>query len=177
MKLLVIGLGNPGKKYQTTRHNSGFIVLDEIAKHNDLVWKNQAKIKSSYCTLEDYIFLKPQTFMNKSGQAVGQSLSYFKMESSQICIIHDDADIDLLEHKVQFGRQAAGHHGIEDVIKHLGTNDFWRIRIGVGRPEERSFDIEDWVLSNYSHEELEHLKKLVPVLEKELENIKSSLRL
>lgn len=177
MKLMIVGLGNPGEKYQESRHNCGFIVVDEITSKESLGWQKKTKIKSLYTTKGDFIYLKPQTFMNKSGEAVGKALSYFKIRPQQLCLIHDDADIEKLQYKVQFGKQAAGHNGVDDVIAHLGTSDFWRVRIGIGRPEKGSFDLEQWVLSGLSPQELEDLKELSTQIEKELENIKSRLRL
>jgi PTH1 family peptidyl-tRNA hydrolase len=174
MKFLVAGLGNPGQKYQDTRHNSGFIILDEIAAQKELSWKKSLKISGYYAADNDFYFLKPETYMNHSGQSVSQALSYFKLSAINLCLIHDDADIAKLQFKVQFGRQAAGHHGVEDVIKHLGTEQFWRIRLGLGRPQEKTFDLEKWVLKRYLPEDLEALKKLAPIITRELQKIKSS---
>lgn len=174
MKFLVVGLGNPGSKYHGTRHNSGFIVLDEIVKDRGLSWKRLTKVSGYYAADSDFYYLKPQTFMNHSGQAVSQALSYFKIEPRNLCVVHDDADIAKLEFKLQFGRQAAGHHGVENIIEHLGTEQFWRIRVGLGRPEKNIFEIEKWVLRKYSSEDLANLKKLALKIDTELTNIKSS---
>lgn len=174
MKLLIVGLGNPGDNYKKTLHNTGFMVVDELADFEQAKWQNKSKLNGFYASSNDYHFLKPETYMNKSGLAVSKALAYFKLEPGQLCVIHDDLDLNKLEYKVQFGRQSAGHRGVEDVINSIGTNQFWRIRVGIERPENDAYEIEDWVLSDYSPDDLEALKTLVPKIREDIKKIKSS---
>jgi PTH1 family peptidyl-tRNA hydrolase len=131
---LIIGLGNPGKKYEKTRHNVGFMVLDELAGGEK--WGESKKVKAQYIKMrmgdENVELLKPQTFMNESGRAVAYAANKNGVSPADILVIHDDVDIPLGEIKIQEGRGAAGHNGVKSIIQHLGTKDFTRIRVGVG---------------------------------------------
>ncbi len=167
MKKLIVGLGNPGTKYKYTRHNTGFIVVDSIAAdYGAKKWIESAKFDAKYIklTLEngDIVFLlKPQAFMNESGKSVQSFVKYNDIPTENIAIIHDDLDLPLLEIKKQKEAGSAGHNGVENIIQKMGTKDFWRIRIGIGRPKNKNVDISDWVLSNFSSEELNDLLKKV----------------
>ena len=133
---LIIGLGNPGKKYAKTRHNLGFMAVDALAKKWKLKWRTDKKtatlktLKTSGNT--EMILAKPLTFMNESGLAVKKLASSVKLLASSIYLVHDDVDLELGQIKLSRGRGAAGHHGVESVIKHLGTQDFYRLRLGIG---------------------------------------------
>ena len=138
----IIGLGNPGSQYDSTYHNAGWLALDFLiqssrSKIESLKFKKYGSFQ--YLKTEDYIFIKPQTFMNESGKAVLAAMKYFsaknrKIKPGEILVIHDDSDIELGKLKLSFGQRAAGHHGVESIIKNLKTKDFWRIRIGI-RPK------------------------------------------
>ncbi|MEK7624712.1 MAG: aminoacyl-tRNA hydrolase [Patescibacteria group bacterium] len=157
---LIIALGNPGPEYATTYHNAGWLALDFLIQNLKLKAENfpsetgrslTEKFKKhdsfQYLKTKDYIFIKPQTFMNESGKAVAAALKYFsakdkssangKIKFEEILIIHDDSDIELGKIKISFGQGAAGHHGVESIIKNLKTKKFWRARIGI-RPEASS---------------------------------------
>ncbi len=168
MKKLLVGLGNPGKKYENSRHNVGFMIIDHLVQERGLVWEKNKKIKGELVKGKDYFFLKPGTYMNLSGEAVRGVRSYFKFTAKDLYLIHDDVDIEPFTFKLQFGKEAAGHHGVEDIIKHLKTNQFWRIRVGIGRPESNSYDIEDWVLTNFSYDEHEKILKLAEDIDQKL---------
>jgi len=116
--MLIIGLGNPGKKYEKTYHNAGFLFIDY------LTGKNPA---------DDLILLKPTTFMNESGKSVKEALKRFSVKPEEILVVHDDSDIELGKYKISFGRNSAGHRGVESIIKSIGTKNFRRLRIGIGK--------------------------------------------
>jgi PTH1 family peptidyl-tRNA hydrolase len=147
---LIIGLGNYGKKYEKTRHNYGFFVIDEFAKRNDF-----PEFKSTLFSLlsikGDIILAKPQTYMNNSGKAVKAIADYYKIEPENIIIIHDDADIDIGKIKEDQNRGSAGHNGIKSIIELLGTKNFKRLRMGINN----SFNspLEDIVLKKFNKEE------------------------
>ena len=175
MKLLV-GLGNPGEKYENTRHNAGFVVLDTLLKkYEDLdktFWetdkKNHALTKKITIAGESVLLVKPMTFMNDSGRAVLAVSSYYKILSEDIIVIHDDIDLPLGKERIRFGGGAGGHHGVESIIEHLKTDKFLRVRLGIGTSErqedksnkKRAF-IEDYVLSVFPAQEKGKLKTMV----------------
>ena len=143
--MIIIGLGNPGKKYEGTRHNVGYMIIDQLKKEE----------------LGDFILAKTDTFMNLSGQAVKKLTKNYKLKTKNLIVIHDDIDIPIGESKMQKGRGAAGHKGVQSVIDALGTNDFWRTRIGIcpktGKPE----NVEKFVLQKFTKEELEILERVI----------------
>lgn len=166
---LVVGLGNPGDKYKYTRHNVGFIVLDYLAQFNNLTWEHNKKVRGEFASFraggeKGVIFLKPLTYMNNSGDSVKQALSYFSVGIKDLLVIHDDVDLGPFVVKKVFNVSSAGHHGVEDIIKKLGTQEFERIRIGVGRPKgkagESIYNVENYVLSDFSSQELEKLREI-----------------
>ena len=167
-KKLVVGLGNPGPKYEKTRHNAGFIVVDAFAEKLGLRWKENERLQSMVAVGSDFVLLKPQTFMNLSGQAVRAASLYYKLYPEDVIVVHDEVDFESKTFKIQFNAGSAGHHGVENIIDMLGTREFWRMRIGVGRPEEAKFKVEDWVLSNLSEDELDYVESLLGELEKHL---------
>ena len=157
---MIVGLGNPGEKYVKCRHNTGFIILDKFVEDKNLEWKESEKFESEISEYEDYLLVKPQTFMNNSGRAVSKLANFYKINPKDIIIIHDDVDIPFGSVKNQVGKNAAGHHGVEDIIEKLGTKDFARIRVGVGKPENRNIPVDEWVLQNFSDNEFEDVKKI-----------------
>ena len=170
MKFLIVGLGNPGTQYRKTKHNTGFIIVDEIVKMQEGVgWKEEKKFKAQIAQGNEIIFLKPLTFINLSGESVSKVVSFFKVAPENIVVIHDDVDFPLLEWKLQLSKDSAGHNGVEDIVQRLGTNDFWRVRVGVGRPEDKKFDVEDYVLSIFKDEDLEKVEKLSSEIWAEIE--------
>ncbi|OGH84595.1 MAG: aminoacyl-tRNA hydrolase [Candidatus Magasanikbacteria bacterium RIFOXYA2_FULL_44_8] len=166
---LIIGLGNPGKEYMRTRHNAGFLALDELAKQLECTtsdWKESKKAKALYCktTIDgtSVELLKPQTFMNDSGISVAYAAKNHNLKPTNIIVIHDDKDIPLGEYRDQTDRSAAGHNGVKSIIEHLGTQNFRRIRIGVATPEMAKYDDKaDFVLGKFSKEEFIILNKIL----------------
>lgn len=159
---LIVGLGNPGKKYELTRHNIGFKILDSLISFpnfEQLSFKENNKFHGIMAKNQNIILLKPSTFMNNSGQAVRAVAEYFKINSKNILIIHDDLDIDFGNIKIQQGRSAAGHNGVSSIISHLGNNDFWRLRFGVAGESRGQIPGNKYVLSKFSAEEETNLSE------------------
>lgn len=157
---LIVGLGNPGEKYSKTRHNVGFTLLDKYVQEKGLTWKKDKKFKAEIAKDEKVMFAKPQTFMNKSGESVAKMVEYFNIELKDLYVVHDDVDLEFAQVKHHFGRGSAGHKGVQNVMDILKSSDFWRIRVGVGRPENPEIDTDDWVLQNFKDEKLEKILDL-----------------
>lgn len=174
---LVVGLGNPENKYIGTRHNLGFEVLDELVKKLNLAdWSKEAKFKSELIKTQDLILVKPQTYVNNSGMAVCQLADYYKIKPENIVIIHDELDLPLGKIKVRIGGAAAGHHGVESVINILGTDQFIRIRLGIGNlrtqsseHKGQSLSAEKFVLEQFTHSEKPQVKHMIKQAIKALE--------
>ena len=149
--LLLVGLGNPGSKYEKTRHNIGFMALDEIARSQNLsAWRGrfQSAAAEGMIGTEKVLALKPQTYMNLSGQAVGEAMRYFKLPASQVVVLYDDLDLALGKVKAKRGGGHAGHNGIKSMIQHCGA-DFWRVRLGIGHPGDKA-QVTNYVLSEFA---------------------------
>jgi PTH1 family peptidyl-tRNA hydrolase len=155
MFFLIVGLGNPGKTYQRTRHNLGFQVVDRLAEQHDIK-VGQKKFKGQFGSgsIGDrrVCLLKPQTYMNLSGGAVAEAVNYHKVPLEQVLIAHDDVDLELGRIQVKFGGGHGGHRGLQSVIESLAVDDFARIRVGVNRPDGEG-DVSDYVLEPFSKAE------------------------
>lgn len=167
MTKLLVGLGNPGEKYRNSRHNTGFIVLDAFVHAQGLSWTTNKKVLSEICREKEVVLLKPQTFMNDSGQAVSKALSYFSVLPEDLIVVHDEVDLEPLQLRVSKDASSAGHRGVQSIIDWVGTQDFTRIRVGVGRPRrlqgtpaENNQQVEKYVLEDFLPDELEAVKKL-----------------
>lgn len=147
---LIVGLGNPGKEYEATRHNAGFWWVDELARAHGSSFRADAKFHGLIAKVtlhgHEVHLLKPQTFMNVSGRAVGAVAQFYKLEPAQILVVHDELDLPPGSVKLKLGGGHGGHNGLKDIITHLGTRDFWRLRIGIGHPGERT-EVVDYVLN------------------------------
>jgi len=187
---LIVGLGNPGPKYQNTRHNLGFMVLDKLAKKltpaGKTNWRFEQKSNSLILPVNSELVLaKPQTFMNASGFAVKNLITNYPITNySSLWLVHDDVDLPLGKLKIRFGGGSAGHHGVESIIQQLGTDEFWRIRVGIGKPiqnskfppnrrVQNSKSVEEYVLEEFGENELGELKNM---LKKAVEAIKLALK-
>lgn len=156
-RLLLVGLGNPGKRYVNTRHNAGFQALDYFARAHGLVIRTE-KMQGEYCTAmisgRKVLLLKPMTFMNRSGECVRAFVDYFHITPGNILVIHDDLDLSPGRLKMVRGGGAGGHNGIRSLIEHLHTNDFSRLKIGIGHPrdnrETAAIPVEQYVLAPFS---------------------------
>jgi PTH1 family peptidyl-tRNA hydrolase len=172
---LILGLGNPGPRYELTRHNAGFLVLDNLADKYKIKL-TQHKYRSLYGKGEiegfPVILAKPMTYMNESGKAVKALLSAFNLSSEQILVTHDDIDLPLGKIKTKLKGGDGGQLGVRSTIETLGTREFYRVRIGVDRPEDRE-DIVDYVLSPFTEEESGLLND---VMNKAVQTIEAALR-
>lgn len=147
---LVVGLGNPGEKYAKNRHNVGFMVIDEILKQYVAGPQFNKKFDAIVYSLDkNRLLVKPQTFMNASGRAVNRIVNFYKVKPQGLLVVHDDVDLEFGEIKHQFGRGAAGHKGVESVVEALGSDQFNRVRVGIGRPTG-PVEVDDFVLQNFS---------------------------
>ncbi len=153
---IIVGLGNPTSKYDGTRHNVGFHVIDLIAdKYNINVdgKKNKAYIGKGMIEGQKVILVKPQTYMNLSGESVGGLVDYFKIdETSELIVIYDDISLDVGQLRIRKKGSAGGHNGIKNIIAHLGTQEFLRIKVGVGE-KPKHYDLADYVLGHFSKAE------------------------
>ena len=156
LDLLVAGLGNPGREYEQTRHNVGWLVLDEFARRHGGSWRSKFSGSLAEVRLGDarLALLKPETYMNESGRSVGAAERFFKVEPPQLLVVHDDVDLEPGRLQARAGGGLAGHNGLGARAQHLGSQDFLRLRIGVGRPGRGDRrPVSDWVLSPFSAEE------------------------
>lgn len=152
---IIVGLGNPGKKYENTRHNAGFDAIDKFADENGIKidkLKHKALIGEGRIGSEKVILVKPQTYMNLSGESVLSISQFYKVESENIVVLYDDIDLDIGKLRIRKKGSAGSHNGMKSIIKCLGTEDFPRVRIGVSRPPE-GWDLADYVLSRVSKEQ------------------------
>jgi PTH1 family peptidyl-tRNA hydrolase len=156
LDLLVVGLGNPGREYERTRHNAGWLALDELARRHNGSWRSKFSGSLAEVRVGDakVALLKPETYMNESGRSVGAAARFFKVTPEQVLVVHDDVDLESGRLQARSGGGLAGHNGLRSLAQHLGSQDFLRLRVGVGRPgrgDQRS--VADWVLSPFSPEE------------------------
>jgi len=156
LDLLVAGLGKPGREYERTRHNAGWLVLDELARRHGGSWRSKFSGSLSEVRLGDarLALLKPETYMNESGRSLGAAARFFKVEPEQVLVVHDDVDLETGRLQARAGGGLAGHNGLRSLAQHVGSQDFLRLRIGVGRPgrgDPRS--VADWVLSPFAPED------------------------
>lgn len=154
---LIVGLGNPGREYEDTRHNAGFWWVDEFARAHQFVFRSEAKFhgQAARGTMQahEIFLLKPQTFMNVSGRGVGALAQFYKITPDQILVVHDELDLPPGAAKLKLGGGPGGHNGLKDIIAHLGTRDFWRLRIGIGHPGDRA-EVSNYVLNAPRREEM-----------------------
>lgn len=175
---LIIGLGNPGEKYTGTRHNAGFMFVDILR----LKWsfpdfefqkKFNAQISHGKFQQKEIVLIKPQTFMNSSGETVKKILYFYKLTPESLLVIHDDLDIMNGKYKVAVNSSSAGHNGAQNIIDQLGTQEFQRVRIGIGQTKEEALvcriDAHDFVLEKFSQEEMEKIKSIEPIIMEEIE--------
>ena len=161
---MIVGLGNPGKEYKDTRHNVGFLVLDNYLE--DASWKE--KFSANYyidnINCEKVLFVKPLTYMNLSGDAVVQFVNYYDIELDDILVIHDDLDLPFGKYKIKVDSSAGGHNGIKSIINRLGSQDFARLKIGISH--DRSIDTKDYVLGKFSKADKELFEGMLPTFKK-----------
>ena len=159
LDLLVVGLGNPGREYAQTRHNVGWMVVDELARRHDGSWKGKFNGRIAEIRIDDHrvALLKPETYMNESGRSVSAAARFYKVEPDAVLVVHDEGDFDLGRLQARKGGGLAGHNGLRSIAQHLKSQDFLRLRIGVGRPERGDpRPLADYVLSSFApHDDAE----------------------
>lgn len=174
---LIVGLGNPGEKYEGTRHNLGFMVVDQLLKDllsaKEAVWSINSKLKSDIASIEvgreKVILAKPQTFMNNSGMAVGLLLNFYKVAPSDLWLVYDELDLPVGSMKIRFGGAAAGHHGVESIMEKIGTDSFLRFRLGIGTSHDKGRVIgrqkikqaKDYVLGGFGRGDVGKIRELI----------------
>lgn len=159
---LVAGLGNPGKEYNGSRHNIGFMVVDELADRLGVKgWKKgfSGLYGEAYYEGEKILLLKPQTYMNRSGESISQALGFYRLPTERLIVIHDDIDLPFGQIRLKRGGGSAGHRGVDSISSCLGSRDFIRLRVGIGRPGHR--DIVSHVLSGFTGYEKGFLRSLL----------------
>jgi len=170
---LVAGLGNPGREYENTRHNLGFIAIDHLAESVSVVFKRNRNLAADNADArimgKRVILCKPMTFMNKSGDVLAPLAAYFRIPAEKVIVIHDDLDLDFGRVKLAFNRGAGGHNGIRSIISHLGTG-FVRVRVGVGRPPGQVAP-DAFVLGRMSGDELEMLPGCIENISRAVEMV------
>lgn len=157
MDYIVVGLGNPGKQYESTRHNAGFIAIDNLAKsYNKKV--DRLKFKALSCEIlvdgKKVLLLKPQTYMNLSGESVREACDFYKLSPENVIVLVDDIALDVSKMRIRTKGSHGGQNGLRNINLHLQTEEYVRIKIGVGQKPHPSFDLADWVLSNFTKDEL-----------------------
>lgn len=153
----IIGLGNPDVKYRITRHNTGFLIVDEILKKKNIVLSD--KFNSFFAKDGDILYLLPKTYMNLSGNAVIELVNFYKLSNKDIIVIYDDATLEFGTFRFRKDGSFGGHNGIKSIINRLGTEEFDRLKVGVG-PVPNNISIDSYVLNNFSKDELENIKKM-----------------
>ncbi len=157
---IVVGLGNPGKKYDNTRHNIGFCAVDDIARYyNTSITRSKFDALYALTTVngKSVLFLKPQTFMNLSGVSVNKAAAYYKVKSENVIVLFDDISLDVGKLRIREKGSAGGHNGIKSIIDYMGEN-FPRVKIGVGEKPHASYALADWVLSRFTQGENEKIR-------------------
>ncbi len=172
---IIVGLGNPGKEYEKTRHNAGFMAIDALAEKYGLSWEANKKLKSEIAKGDDIVLLKPMTFMNNSGVAAALAMNYYKLLpkkfalltarnsdlSPTLTVINDDIDIALGKYKLSVDSRSAGHRGVESIIAHLKTKNFRRWRIGIMGDKPDRMPARNYVLAKFTAGELETIKSAI----------------
>ena len=157
---LIVGLGNPGKKYETTRHNAGFMCIDKLSDEEKIDVKKlkfHALIGDGYINSHKVILMKPQTMMNNSGQAIKECATFYKIPVENIIVIYDDISLEPGKLRIRRKGSAGGHNGIKSIISHLGSENFPRLKIGVGAKPHPDYDLVDWVLGSFPKDQLKSI--------------------
>ena len=161
---LLVGLGNPGTQYENTRHNVGFLVADELAeRQNAPIQRLKFKALTNLLTIsgEKVLVMKPVTYMNLSGEAVRQAVDFYKIPPERVLVVSDDTALAVGRLRIRKGGSAGGHNGLKNIIQHLGTDQFPRVRVGVGEKPHPDYDMADWVLGKFQGEDKKAIDQAV----------------
>ena len=161
---LVVCLGNPGPKYEGTRHNAGFMTADAIAKEYSIrIDRARFKALTGQGVMggENVLVMKPQTYMNLSGEAVRQAVNFYKIPAERVIVVSDEMSLPIGKIRVRARGSAGGHNGLKNIIQNLGTDQFPRIRVGVGAPPHPDYDVKDWVLESFKNQDAEDIADAV----------------
>src|SRR6516225_12677 len=160
----IVGLGNPGAGYKRTRHNAGFLLVEKLATRWQAEWKSErkfnARLARAKCQQHPVLLCQPQTFMNSSGEAVGALMKFYRLPRTRLLLVVDDADLPLGGIRMRPGGSSGGHHGLESIEQHLGSREFARLRLGIGR-REGAREITDYVLSRFDRAEAALMEKVL----------------
>ena len=172
MKLIAC-LGNPGRQYARTRHNIGFIIGESLAERFNVrpeQKKFQAVMGKGYSGSDDFILLFPQTFMNNSGFAVRGALDFYRLGVEDLIVIHDEIELPFGDVRTKKGGGHKGHNGLRSIIEHISSADFYRLRFGVGRPDDERISVADYVLASFAGSEMDEIRTMMPgVIDKVIE--------
>ena len=169
---LIVGLGNPGRKYKDTKHNIGFMCLDSYAETNNLKFKKENKFNGESLKVGNTILLKPHTFMNLSGQSVRTTMDYYNIDIEDVLIIYDDLALPLGKIRLREKGSSGGHNGIKSIVTHIGTDEFKRTRIGID--SNPLIESKDYVLGKFSKDEFKVVKEAVNTTKAIIEDFKNS---
>jgi PTH1 family peptidyl-tRNA hydrolase len=162
---LMVGLGNPGAEYARTRHNAGFLVVEELARRGVTNWNLEKRFNARLAKRElvgrKFLLAEPQTFMNASGETVGVLLNFYRVPSSHLLVIVDDADLPLGELRLRPKGSSGGHHGLESIEQHVGSQNYARLKVGIGRTHDGRREITNYVLGKFSADEKKLLDKVL----------------
>lgn len=162
---LIVGLGNPGAEYTRTRHNAGFLVVEELARRASAAWNLEKRFNARLAKVDRdgrrILFAEPQTFMNASGEAVGALLNFYRVPVSRLLVVADDADLPLGEIRLRGKGSSGGHHGLESIERHIGSREFARLKVGIGRTKDGRREITNYVLGKFSADEKKLLEKVL----------------
>ncbi len=174
VEYIIVGLGNPGMQYCKTRHNAGFILIDALAeKYSVKIDRIKYKALTAEATVcgKKVLLMKPQTFMNLSGDAVGEAARFYKIAPSNIIVLSDDISLDVGKLRVRRKGSAGGHNGLKSINERIGSDEYPRIKIGVGQKPHPDYDLADWVLSSFTEEEMKRLSELNDTVAKGIEKM------
>lgn len=171
---IIIGLGNKDEKYSQTRHNAGFMAVDALARELGLAWETNKKFNALVAKMPDLLLVKPQNYMNNSGESAQAILNFYKISPTDaslpdiLTVVHDDLDIGLGKIKISADSRSAGHNGVQSIIDRIGTKNFKRVRIGIKTEMASVVPTEKFVLEKFRKEEMEIIKKLLPEITKQI---------
>jgi PTH1 family peptidyl-tRNA hydrolase len=177
---LIVGLGNPGTKHENDRHNAGFWLVDELARQFQGQWHEESKFHGELAKIkfgtDDIYLLKPVTFMNRSGQAVGALCQFHKIDSKSILVVHDELDLKAGVARLKYSGGLGGHNGLKDISAHIGTNDYWRLRLGISHPRDseeskKNLDVADYVLKKPRIEEQIDIDRAISIFIEQMPKI------